>query len=140
MCLQRARMRGVRQRGVGPMAETRADPALYRKLWQQTRLYRPHLGALLALHVLSGALKLLAPLPLMIGVDCVLGSQPLPAPLNAVHAWIGGNPDTASLLLAASLLVAIAVLIQLVGLVTTLLSTYVGEKLVLGFRAALFRH
>ena len=47
------------------MAETRADPALYRKLWQQTRLYRPHLGALLALHVLSGALKLLAPLPLL---------------------------------------------------------------------------
>jgi ATP-binding cassette subfamily B protein len=91
---------------------------------------------LLLLSFLSSALKLLTPLPLMIGVDWVLGSRPVPAELSG-----DGEASVLPLLpLAAILLVALAFLVQLVGLVSTLLSAYTGEKLVLDFRALLLRH
>src|SRR5262249_19792644 len=48
--------------------------------------------------------------------------------------------DTAVFALAAGLLVVIALLSHLQDLGSSLLRTYVGEQLVLGFRAQLFRH
>jgi ATP-binding cassette subfamily B protein len=126
--------------GKGSMGDRKTDLALYRMLWRQAKPYRAHLGALFGLNVLFASLKLLAPLPLMIAVDSVLGSQPLPEPWNALLTMMGSKSATAILLLAAGLLVSIALFIQVVGLATGLLSTYIGEKLVLACRAALFRH
>jgi ATP-binding cassette subfamily B protein len=53
----------------------------------------------------------------------------------------GTAPDSALALGAVALLLfLIAVLTQVLNVAATLLRTYVGEKLVLGFRARLFRH
>ena len=53
----------------------------------------------------------------------------------------GGSPGKASALwLAAGLLVAITLVNQLHGLVVLLLRAYTGEKLLLNFRAEIFRH
>src|SRR5262249_59909821 len=46
----------------------------------------------------------------------------------------------ALLLLAVGLLLAVALLANLVTVASSLLRAYVGERLVLGFRGALFRH
>src|SRR5205807_9773739 len=46
----------------------------------------------------------------------------------------------ALLLVAVGLLLAVAVLASLQSLASSLLQTYVGERLVIGFRAELFRH
>jgi ATP-binding cassette subfamily B protein len=112
--------------------DPRGRPALLGRLLRQARPCWPHLAALLALSALAPALKLLSPLPLKLAVDGVLGGRP-PAFLAAYSA-------PALLAGAAALLVLVTLLALLVGLAASLLSTYVGEKLVRGFRAELFRH
>jgi len=116
------------------------DVVLFRRLLSQARPYWPHVAALFLLSLLSSPLSLLAPLPLKIAVDSVIGSHPLPhaiAPLvpEAITRFPG-----ALLAFAIGLLVAVALLRQLQGLTNTLLQAYVKEKLVQSFRARLFRH
>jgi ATP-binding cassette subfamily B protein len=116
------------------------DVVLFRRLLAQARPCWPHAGALLLLGLLSSPLSLLAPLPLKIAVDSVIGSHPLPpvvAPL--VPEAMAGSP-AGRLALAAGLLLAVALLGQLQGLGSTLLGAWVKEKLLLDFRARLFRH
>jgi ATP-binding cassette subfamily B protein len=114
------------------------DLTLYRRLLGQVRPYRAHLAGIFLLNLLSIPLVLLTPLPLKLAVDQVLGARPLPGFLQALL------PATASgaavLALAAGLTVLIALLSQLQALASSLLSTYTSEKLVLAFRAQLFRH
>src|SRR5256712_3720226 len=116
------------------------DVTLYRRLWRQVRPYRMYIGGLLLLSLLSTPLAVLAPLPLKIAVDSVIGSHPVHRFLGALLPAAAEHSRTAVLALAAVLLVAIAVLSQLQGLAISLLRTYTGEKLVLAFRAHLFRH
>jgi ATP-binding cassette, subfamily B, bacterial len=80
-------------------------------------------------------LTLLTPLPLKIAVDSVIGSKPLPGFLN----FLNGNVYV-TLAAVALLLVAITFLLYAQGMAVWLASTYLGERLVLDFRAALFRH
>jgi ATP-binding cassette, subfamily B, bacterial len=111
---------------------------LYRRLLMQARPYWRHLGGLFFLSLLSPALKLIAPLPLKLVVDSVLGDHPPP---DFVAALLPSDGAGAALLaLGAGLLVLIALVGQSVALITSLLSTYTGERLVRGFRAVLFRH
>src|SRR5437773_2096753 len=97
------------------------DVVLFRRLLSQARPYWPHVVALFLLSLLSSPLSLLAPLPLKIAVDSVIGSHPLPhaiAPLvpEAITRSLG-----ALLAFAIGLLVAVALLRQLQGLTNTLL-------------------
>jgi ATP-binding cassette subfamily B protein len=122
------------------MTRRHSDLALYGRLGKQARPCLPHLAGLLVLSLLSAALKLLTPVPLMICVDNILASRPLPASLERALGVTGLHGEAALLALAAGLVVVIALLIQLMGLATTLLSAYTGDLLVLSFRAALFGH
>src|SRR5947207_14605058 len=102
-----------------------SDLVLFRRLLGQSRPYWPHIGALFVLNLLASPLSLLAPLPLNIAVDSVIGSHPLPwftAPLvpEAVAPSAGGL-----LALALGLVLAGALLSQLQGLRTTLLRAWV---------------
>lgn len=121
-------------------ATNRTDWALYRRLLGQARRYWPHLAALFALGLVTTPLALLTPLPLKIVVDSVLGSRPLPGVLETTLPVAVTRSATALLVVAVGLLVAVAVLSQLQALATTLLRTYVGEQLVLAFRARLLHH
>jgi ATP-binding cassette subfamily B protein len=114
----------------------RSDLALYRRLLRQARPYWPHLVALFVLGLLATPIALLVPLPLKIVVDSVLAGRPLPAPLGT---WLpaAAHAPAAGLVLAIGLLLAVTVLGQVQDLSTTWLRTFVGEKLVLGFRARL---
>jgi ATP-binding cassette subfamily B protein len=99
----------------------------------QARPYWPHLAGLLVLSLLAPAVRLLAPLPLTYAVDSVLGDRPPPA--------VFGEVSRPTLLAAAAfLLVVLAVAGHVLEMATFLLSTFVGERLVRAFRAALFRH
>src|SRR5947208_9396174 len=71
------------------------DVGLLRRLLGQAQPYWPHVGALLLLSLLASPLSLLAPLPLKLAVDNVIGSHPLPpfvAPLvpEAIARSAGG--------------------------------------------------
>jgi ATP-binding cassette subfamily B protein len=115
------------------------DFTLYGRLLRQARPYLPHIGGLFLLSLLSTPLALLAPLPIKIVVDSVIGSHPLPAPLDALPESITRS-STGVLILAVVLLIAVTLLSQLQDLVSSLVRAYTGEKLVLAFRAQLFRH
>src|SRR5262249_37787476 len=116
------------------------DLALCRRLLREVGPYWPPIAGSLLLSLLACPLALLAPLPLKIAVDSAVGSRPLPGWLDALLPAAVPRSDTAVLVLAAGLAVAVALLGQLQGLATALLSTYAGEQLVLNFRTRLFGH
>ena len=116
------------------------DFALYHRLLKQVRPYRRHIAATLLLSLFSSPLVLLTPLPLKIAVDSVIGSHAVPGFLDALFPAFVTGSDTALLILAAALFVAVALLTQFQGLGVSLLGKYTGERLALGFRAQLFRH
>jgi ATP-binding cassette, subfamily B, bacterial len=113
---------------------------LYQRLLRQARPYWPHIGGIFLLSLLSTPLALLSPLPLKIAVDSVIGSQPLPRFLEVVLPAAATNTPASVLGVAAVLLIAVRLAHELRLLCGSLLGTYTGEKLVLGFRSDLFRH
>src|SRR5438552_3369164 len=112
---------------------------LYRLLLLEARPFWMHVTGLVALGALSSVFTLLTPLPLKIVVDSVIGSKPLPAPLDALPHAVSGS-HTGILVFAAILFVVITLLRQLEQFASLVLSTYAGQKLLLSFRARLFRH
>ena len=123
------------------MAErTYEDSGLYRRLWKESAGYHGHLVGLFLLGLVGAPLALLIPLPVQVIVDNVLGDKPLAAAVAPFvpEAWAG---DTQTLLLASVLaIVVLAALIQLAALGVWIYKTWIGEKLLLRFRARLFDH
>jgi ATP-binding cassette, subfamily B, bacterial len=119
---------------------SRNDSKLYRRLVDQARPYRLHIVGVFLLSLLASPLALLTPVPLKVAVDSVLGSHPVPHALDVLLPPAATSSRTAILIVTTVLVVAVALLTQLQLLLTTLLSTYAGERLVLSFRARLFRH
>ena len=95
---------------------------------------------MLALSLMSTPVALLTPLPLKIAVDSVLGDKPLPGFMQPlVPGFIVGSKEMV-LILAIALVVIVALIGQLREICSLILTTYTGEKLVMDFRARLFRH
>lgn len=107
---------------------------------RQARPYWFHIAGIFLLDLLLTPLTLLTPLPLKIAVDSVIGSQPIPSFFDALLPAAATRSKTAVLVLAASLVVTIALLRQILKFGSALLRTYTGEKMVLEFRARLLRH
>jgi ATP-binding cassette subfamily B protein len=91
------------------------------------------------LQVLATPLALLMPLPLKIGVDSVLGSDPLPDFLTPFVPHFVLVSSLSLLVFAAGLQIGIVVLSQLQSLTTKTLISWAGEPLILDFRARIFR-
>src|SRR3989304_3182149 len=95
------------------------DFTLYRRMLLHARPYWAHIFGFFFLSLLSTPLALLAPIPLKIAVDSIVGSEPLPAVLAALVPPT--TSDFAMLFVTAGLLVAIALLAQLQALAASLL-------------------
>ncbi|MEW6232846.1 MAG: ABC transporter ATP-binding protein [Chloroflexota bacterium] len=121
-------------------ATSYTDVTLYRRLLRQARPYWPHIAGIFLISLLSSPLALLTPLPLKIAVDSVIDSYPLPGFLDALLSAAVTHSDSAVLFIVAGLLIAISMLSLLQELASSLLRAYTSEKLVLEFRAQLFRH
>ncbi|MHC5024706.1 MAG: ABC transporter ATP-binding protein [Planctomycetota bacterium] len=117
-----------------------SDLALLKRLLLWARPYWPHIAGILALSLLAAPLALLTPVPLKITVDSVIGTEPLPGVLDNLLPIGFERSAFGNLVVATLLVVLIALMSQLQAMGTALLSTYTAEKLVLGFRAKLFRH
>jgi ATP-binding cassette, subfamily B, bacterial len=116
------------------------DWVLCRRLIRQARPCWPHIALFFVLSLLASPLALLKPLPLQIAVDSAIGSHPLPRPFRLLPGGVGISGGSSALWLAAGLLVAITLLNQFHSLGVLLLRAYTGEKLLLNFRAEIFRH
>ena len=118
----------------------RRDLVLYGRLLRQARPYWLHIAVFFVVSLVASPLALLAPLPLKIAVDSVVGPRPLPGLLRMFMPRASTPSGTQVLLLAVGLLLATALLTQLQGMGVAMLRAGVGEKLLLQFRAELFRH
>ncbi|MGH7731395.1 MAG: ABC transporter ATP-binding protein [Candidatus Eiseniibacteriota bacterium] len=115
----------------------RSDWALFRRLLGGARPYRLHLLALFANGLLLAPITMLAPLPLKIAVDSVLGTHPLPGFLPFAASLPSRE---VALAIAAGLLIATAFLRQLQQLADQGLRSYLIEKQTLDLRARVFLH
>lgn len=116
-----------------------ANLVLFRRLLREARPYWRHIAAMFFLNLFSTPLTLLAPVPLKIAVDCVIGARPLP-PFIASLLPSALHSGPLLLSLVAGLVVTIAFLNHLQELGSLMLRTYTGERLVLAFRSKLFGH
>jgi ATP-binding cassette, subfamily B, bacterial len=103
----------------------------------QTRSCWPHLAIISGFSLLSLPLTLLAPLPLKIAVDGLMGKPTLP---EVMLRFLPASYSHPGLGLAIGLLLGLAILVNLQGLAGWWLQTYTGEKLVWDFRAQLLDH
>jgi ATP-binding cassette, subfamily B, bacterial len=117
-----------------------SDRSIYKRLLIEAKPYWLAMAGYFLLSLLEIPLALLLPLPIKIEVDSVLGSHPLPSFLTPLIPAGSERSITFLLIFPAVLLIAIALLAQLQALTTMVLYTYIGEKLVLRFRAKLFLH
>jgi ATP-binding cassette, subfamily B, bacterial len=117
---------------------TMSDVRVAARLLRQAAAYKTPLALILLLNLASVPLVLLTPVPLKIAVDSVIGSRPVPA---VVAPLLPAAASRAGLLaFACGMLVVVALLQKAVGLLGWVLTTHVGERLALDFRAQLFRH
>ena len=107
-----------------------------RRLIDHLRPWRVWVVLIVVVDLLAVPLALLAPLPLKIAVDNAIGGQPLPAWLLP---WIPAQGLGSMLALAVGLVVLLALVSQVQSSGAWLLKTWTGERVVLGFRAELFR-
>src|SRR5207247_5653572 len=116
------------------------DVLVFRRVLREARPCWPFIGGLFLLSLLASPLALLAPLPLKIAVDSVIGARPLPGVVAPfVPDGIAHSPD---LLLAfvVGLLLIVVLLSQLQALAVAVLGAFINERLVLAFRSRLFPH
>jgi ATP-binding cassette subfamily B protein len=114
------------------------DLALTRRVLSQAKGFWRYFAVIFLIDLLATPLGLLAPLPLKIAVDSVIGTAPLPAIVAPIvpNSVIGSN---SRLLVFVVILQILAVLfIQLQSLLSYSLRTKVGEGMTLNFRARLF--
>jgi ATP-binding cassette, subfamily B, bacterial len=124
---------------VSPGDRRYRDVVIYRRLLWSARRYWPHIGATFLISLIATPLALLTPVPLKIAVDSGVGDKPLPGFLDWLPTSLTSSA-TGVFLVAALMLVIVAGLKELQSLADSLLRMYTGEKLLLGFRARLFRH
>jgi ATP-binding cassette subfamily B protein len=116
------------------------DRRLLVRVLLQARPYWANVAGIFALGLLATPLALATPLPLKLAVDSVLGSEPLPGFIAAlVPDSLEHSPEVV-LWLCAGLILAVALVTQLQRAGSSALRTWTAEKLVLDFRARLFRH
>ena len=109
------------------------------RLARQVRAHWPFVAAIVIIDLVAIPVALLTPLPLKIAVDSVVGSDPLPR-------WLAGFIPSGSLSTTGAMLVFAAVMVLAVAIVgqaqrvaAWLLQSWTGERIVLDFRAELFR-
>jgi len=116
-----------------------SDFQIYIRLLRLARPYWIHIVAMFLLSLVSTPLVLLSPLPLKIAVDSFLGGKPVPHWFAMIVPQASAQPGTSMLAAIVIVLLAIALAGQLQNALASCLSTYTGQKLVLGFRTLLFR-
>jgi ATP-binding cassette subfamily B protein len=113
---------------------------MFKRILQEARPYRVGIFVLFLVHLLGTPLALLFPVPLQIAVDAGLGNEPVPRWLRALapDAWLTGTSGVVAV--AGGLLVVVSLLNQAQALAAWVLQTWIGERLVIGFRERLFSH
>ena len=111
-----------------------------RRVLREVRPDGPRILAVLVIDLLAVPLFLLAPIPVKIAIDSVLGGKAVPGYISAIvpDGWLGTSSRV--LALAAALAVVVVLLEQLRWMASYIVLTVVGERITLRFRSRLFSH
>ncbi|HYC02632.1 MAG TPA: ABC transporter ATP-binding protein [Azospirillaceae bacterium] len=118
---------------------TQSAVALYKRAFREARSFRWHLLLVLVTGLVGLPLALLAPLPMKIVVDSVLGGQPLPAWLADLLPAAAMEPGSLLPLVIGAAAV-LALFTAGYHFAEWMLRDWVAERMVLVFRAKLLRH
>lgn len=111
-----------------------------RRLAAEVRPYTGQTVVIFLVDLLGTPLLLLAPVPLKIAVDSVLGGKPLPPSLDALLPTGVTHTDLGLLLTVAVMQVLVVVLAQLQQMSSYVLRVRTGETMTLALRERLFLH
>jgi ATP-binding cassette subfamily B protein len=118
---------------------SRTNTRTLRRLVRQARPFHGHLVALFLVSLATAPVGLLTPVPLKLIVDCILGERELPALLRTALPESAARGSALTIAVIASLLVAIALVKHVADILYGLLRTWISERMVMRFRAELFR-
>jgi ATP-binding cassette, subfamily B, bacterial len=104
------------------------------------RTYWLHIFIIFALNLLATPIALLRPVPLKLLIDNGFGSLPVPKYISFFFPADFQFTFTAVIIIAASLILVTALVENINVVITWVLETFTGEKLVLNFRTILFNH
>ena len=104
------------------------------------RPYRGQAAAILALSILEIGLAALAPWPLKVIVDYVLGGLPLPAPLAAITPAAVAGSAVAFLVMVVLAGLLVQVVNEVVRMIHTQMQVQVAQRVVYTLRAKLLAH
>jgi ATP-binding cassette, subfamily B, bacterial len=113
---------------------------LIRRIFVHARPYWLHMVGLFILTLLATPIALLKPLGMKIVIDSGFGAVPLP---GFIRTFFPGNYEFtfgSVIIVAVAFILLVALIDNLNGYFSWLLSTLTGEKLVLNFRTLLFNH
>lgn len=116
------------------------DRLLWKRIAQLAKPCAPHLLGITLLSLLSTPIALLTPLPLKLAVDSVLGNQHMPEWITWCLPTHWYTQRSGALIVSAVVLLVVAALGSLQSLLSWLLQTYTGEKLVHDLRGVLLWH
>ena len=117
------------------------DSRLFRRILQQAKPYRYKIVGYFFISLLATPLALLAPIPLKIVVDNVIGRQALPSWLEVLTPDSLENSTGSLLLLAIGLFLVISLLSSLQSIYSgSILMTKITQNILLDFRSVLLRH
>lgn len=116
------------------------DLSILKKVLRRAKPYWLNIVAIFILNLAAVPIALLAPIPLKIIVDNAFGKQPMPGIITFFFPQHFDFSFSAIILTATILMILIELLGQLQGLLSWLIQSYTGEKLVLSLRTLLFNH
>ena len=116
------------------------DLSILKKVLLRAKPYWLNIVAIFILNLAAVPIALLAPIPLKIIVDNAFGKQPMPGIITFFFPQHFDFSFSTIILTATILMILIELLGQLQGLLSWLIQSYTGEKLVLSLRTLLFNH
>lgn len=116
------------------------DLSILKKVLLRAKPYWLNIVAIFVLNLAAVPIALLAPIPLKIIVDNAFGKQPMPGIITFFFPQHFDFSFSAIILTATIFMILIELLGQLQGLLSWLIQSYTGEKLVLSLRTLLFNH
>lgn len=113
---------------------------ILKRLLRESRTYWFHMSMIFILTLFTIPVSLLKPLALKLIIDNAFGNHPVSGIIKTIFPDDFKFTFSALIMIAAGMVIIVAIVENLLMLVTWILSTFTGEKLVLDFRTRLFNH
>ncbi len=113
---------------------------ILKRILIQARPYWPHLAGIFLLSLIASPIALLKPLALKILIDSGFGSLPLPGFITFFFKPASGYSFSTIVLISVALVIIVAIIENIHIVLSWILNTFIGEKLVFNLRSILFNH